>query len=339
MKLIIHVGMGKTGTTSIQSFLESNASENISSGVKYLGLMLENSVGNSFDWKKRSYAPFIAKVLKGEKEQLEMLLVLSEMLEAARREDLNLVWSNEGLFDCLPLLFSMLSTLEMKREEIEIICYTRNAEKWLLSAYKQWGIKHKTYEGKICSFNDFFVGKNVGFVNQLTTLLDSGYNVVIRNYDECDDVVEDFCGLIGLDYDSSVKYSAIEKNLTGNNAELLFRAMFNNQRVEQTLPAIFNNHFQYESIDWQFDPVSWFDSLMPGKSDISDILASSKMDLNRVSAMIEAETGEHIDFNKDVELLNKDKVELSNVVGVLIQIVMNQNQKIIQLERKLSVKQ
>src|SRR5437667_280063 len=42
------------------------------------------------------------------------------------------------------------------RVQLEIVAYLRRQDRWAVSAYKQWGIKHKTYEGPVQPFTKWF---------------------------------------------------------------------------------------------------------------------------------------------------------------------------------------
>ena len=50
-KLIIHVGMEKTGTSSIQLTSQQNIEQLKVNGISYLGLMLDKTPKKIFDWQ------------------------------------------------------------------------------------------------------------------------------------------------------------------------------------------------------------------------------------------------------------------------------------------------
>lgn len=49
--LYVHIGTGKTGSTTIQSSLLENDLILQQEGVKYLGLMLDKGHSHQFDWQ------------------------------------------------------------------------------------------------------------------------------------------------------------------------------------------------------------------------------------------------------------------------------------------------
>jgi len=126
-KLIVHIGMGKTGTTSIQRALRISTKELDSKGVKYLGMW--------FEFERDSFV--------GTKETVKFFKLDEDALHEYAREYANLlhkyavednkhkfVISNEQFFanfSCILPFFRELS----KTVDLEVLCFVRSPEHWL----------------------------------------------------------------------------------------------------------------------------------------------------------------------------------------------------------------
>src|SRR5690554_5696112 len=98
-KLIIHVGMGKTGSSSIQQTFAKNKEFLASNGVAYLGLMMEHlPLPNQYEWRRVMGWVNLIKMPREEADQglAHMLKIADDRLP----KDLHtLVWSNESFFN------------------------------------------------------------------------------------------------------------------------------------------------------------------------------------------------------------------------------------------------
>lgn len=71
IKLIFHIGAGKTGTSSIQKTLKSNEIILRDKKTKYLGFMLEFAYEKKYEWQKASMIGYFHQLpSKDKKEQL-----------------------------------------------------------------------------------------------------------------------------------------------------------------------------------------------------------------------------------------------------------------------------
>lgn len=337
MKFIIHVGMGKTGSTSIQSYFEENYEANLCKDIQYTGIMLENFDVPEFGWQAKSQAPLVNKILHQSASQSEFVSVLNKgLLKAKKNQVKTVVWSNEGLFGCLPVLMGVVAQIELDGIELLFIAYLRNPIKWSLSAYKQWGIKHKTYEGPIVSFKDYFSKRELQFTNKIKPLLKSSFKVVLRNFDECGDVLTDFNGIIGLNYvTASKKKSTQQHNLTPDDVELFFRAIFNNRREQRTLPDVFNKELTSEAVNFDWQPLEWYEQLLPSQKDIADLLESSKEEISQLNTLLKENEQPIFNYDLGNEIEIKNSLTLEKIVGGMVQILLNQKEKLTQLEIKL----
>lgn len=152
-RLIIHVGMGKTGSTSIQMSLRSNEDLLEKMGVKYLGLMLENvNLPKEYSWQHSGGWHTLLRLgnEKSTEELVEAFAYVNDTLSSAIS---TLIWSNESLF----FDFEQVNAVKIleKIYDIHVIGYIRRPDDWISSAYLQWGVKHKTYTGPLQSFRQW----------------------------------------------------------------------------------------------------------------------------------------------------------------------------------------
>ena len=142
MKLVVHVGAGKTGTSSIQSSLSQNSVLLKEQGFFYLGMYFEGLLGK--EHFKDGPAVDFARDLKEREEYFEQFVLESITAAKHKLEKIGIhtaIWSNEGLFTAIAktkALFARISEIV----ELEVVSYLRRQDSWYLSAYQQWGIKH-----------------------------------------------------------------------------------------------------------------------------------------------------------------------------------------------------
>lgn len=152
VKIILHIGAGKTGTSSIQKMLFDNQKELKRQGYYYLGFMLENAYKKKYTWQKRTPANDDFFSLPMQQAFEEMYEILNDTIKKAEQDDIHtLIWSNESFFGNRKPLMEVLKKLKEKNIELRVVAYIRRHDSWAQSAYLQWGIKHKTYTGKLQS--------------------------------------------------------------------------------------------------------------------------------------------------------------------------------------------
>jgi hypothetical protein len=241
LELIIHPGAPKTGTSSIQQTLRVNKTTLNKESVKYLGLMLEFAELKKHNWQNPSDFHVFYQ-LPAKKINEYITEILSKEIQVARENSIKkLIWSNESFLGNMDKLTEPLKNLQTQKNiNIKFIIYVRDYSKWTISAYKQWAIKHKTYNGEIQKFSDYKgLLKYPLFYEKIKPLINIFENqVIIRNMDSKNNVVEDFLKLCDID-DSNI--NIIRSNDTPSNEELYLRALFNNLFKESVLPHKFDN--------------------------------------------------------------------------------------------------
>ena len=232
MRVIFHIGMGKTGTTSIQNFLRDRNSELRDQAAEYIGMWFD-LIDPHFKGLAGQSGFF--KVPPAQQPAMAAQFVDALTKRSKHRGTETFIHSNESIFERpgeLKEFFGALRAIV----DVQLIAYMRDPHQWLPSAYSQWGIRHKTNEGPIMPFAE----KSRGLIHQYDAIrgwVDNfGDILTVRHHDKGLDVVADFLEQCGL-----VRPSAHARHLERSEpAELLLRAMFNNRIFDQVLPEHFN---------------------------------------------------------------------------------------------------
>jgi hypothetical protein len=143
MKISIHVGMGKTGSTSIQTFLEKNHEA-----------LLQKKIFYSKNLDNIGIKNLAINRLDNFENLPEIINHLNHFLKENKIQ--HFIWSLESLFTTNKEIIQTLKKL-LIFTEIEIIVFVRRQDHWYQSAFYQWGWKHKTYHGSyLIDFEKFY---------------------------------------------------------------------------------------------------------------------------------------------------------------------------------------
>lgn len=232
MRLIFHIGMGKTGTTSIQAALLESSAGLIKKNIEYIGMWFDFL---GIEQKRYAGIHYIVGSPPDEQRRLAELFAekLDQRVKAHNIE--TFIFSNEGLFAAgfqSQAFFARLRELT----DLRLIAYLRDPHEWLQSAYAQWGISHKTQPGRIVSFEES-APRQIQQYSAIRAWVETfGDILTVRLHEKGRDVVEDFFYQLGLEYvpNQNRKLERYEP------AELLFRAMYNDRISAPVLPEQFN---------------------------------------------------------------------------------------------------
>ncbi|WP_394145936.1 hypothetical protein [Vibrio atypicus] len=234
--LYVHIGTGKTGSTTIQSTLQENDLALQQEGVKYLGLMLDTGYSQQFDWQTPAGFTLFQELGEEEKKRQLVKVLVDECRYWSEQGCNKLVWSHEAIFNAPDDFSPALQAVELLGIKVVPIVYIRNHVSWALSAYKQWGIKHKTYEGQIMTFEEWCNSKSLSFMPYLLPWAERmGGSLRVRNFDKCPSLMADFYSILEL----SIELLESRKNTTPSDSVLSLWASFNNQFEEQVSPGMF----------------------------------------------------------------------------------------------------
>lgn len=231
MKLIAHVGLGKTGTSAIQHALKAE--------LGYLGYWLpcheHLNTSEMFAW------------LKSDQHSSKALEMHETFSRFAKEVDTDtLIWSNESICNSTNMLESFRFLRDNYAWDVDIIIYIRNPAKWLVSAFEQWGIYDKILPGKITGFKSWC---NWG-VNAYRSgaFWASQPDVICREYVEGKDVVEDFNKVTGLSLEQNKR--VYEKRRT---AELFARGIYNDLSPFRVPSSAFSKYNPKETLSEMFE--------------------------------------------------------------------------------------
>ena len=325
MRIIFHIGMGKTGTTSIQNALAQNAAALARQKARYLGMWFDG-VDQKFRGLK-GFGTFVAQSAENQKRHAQSFLDYVNAIEKDTKAT-TFVFSNESLFQNGPRLTPFFGELQNLSAELEVIAYVRDPRAWLPSAHTQWALRHKTNEGPL---EDLATSARrlIKFYDALPFWIEQfGDAAQIRHTALEHDVVADFAETTGLILTPPAT-RALERS---EPADILLRAMFNN-RVEGTaLPERFNRVIR----DTEANPV-------PSLEDIKRVC----FDQSAAETVI-AENADMFEFLRDrtgIDFVNTsddppaepDDAELQRrVIDYLIEITFDQAQRLKRLERLVS---
>lgn len=325
MKLILHIGMGKTGTSSIQNALSGSSIDLSEQNVRYLGMWF-----NAIDPAYQGYKGLQELSSLEESSQKNAAKLYVDYLKKLHTEA-NLekfILSNEGIWASIG---SLKHFIEALREEIDLqlVAYVRNPYDWLPSAFTQWGLLHKQQTGPLQNFrqrSEVLLGQYAAFMDWISNFEDI---LTVRPHNKKVDVVEDFTQLCGI----KIKPRNTRSLERSEPAETLLRAAFNNRYHQEVLPELFNRAvlntqnpvpkmadlaqlaFDYEGIE----------EVIRSRQDIFDYMF--------------AKLGPDFDFLSGGSSKSQKKTDLtsleSRLVDYLIQISFRQADRITQLEKEV----
>jgi hypothetical protein len=233
MKFILHIGMGKTGTSSLQKALADNEQRLRTQAARYLGMwfdMLDDKY-RGLQNQTRFFALNPAEVTEAGEHLYAHLLSLSKSdgVETS-------IMSNEASSRQAAHFKPLLQVLLARGVTVQVICYLRNPADWLPSAYVQWGVRHKMEPGRVQPYRtkarklvNWYSGP-VQWHEQVPDIL------ALRSYDATNDVVEDFASAAGVSLDPP-GVRVLERS---EGAEVVMRAVFNDAIKAAVLPERFN---------------------------------------------------------------------------------------------------
>lgn len=317
--LIWHVGAGKTGTTSIQQTLLVNQSALFNQGVKCLGYMLEGAQVQKFPWQHPAEIEVFHRLSEQETEEALEAIFHEEMRQAHSKGVQTLIWSNESFYGRSEKVLRVLLKFDGKYFRLKIIAYVRSYEKWAKSAYIQWGIKHKTYNGKIRSFVEWFTGQNYCFYESFLPIIEQCPDkFTLKNMEHIDDVVVDFLKTCSIEPEGIQIFRVYE---SPKNLEIYFRSIFNNQYEEIVRPEKFD-FLVGKNLRVDTSPASYLRSLLPDRDEAEKISSSFSADREKLNKFLFSK-GENL-VQKDTVYVDKIAIDTDTMIGNLTELVMHQ---------------
>lgn len=333
IELILHIGAGKTGTSSIQETLRNNSLALNDQHVKYLGLMLEFAEHKKYAWQHPSQIVVFHSLSEGE-TLAGITEIFSYEIKNAKINGINkLVWSNESFLGNMQKLIMPLKLLQSKENiKINFIVYVRDYCKWSISAYKQWGIKHKTYKGKIQKFSEFKGHKIPFFFKMIKPLYENfPEQITIRNMDSKENIVDDFLNICDI---NSSQINSIRFNDSPSNEELYLRGIYNNLFEEPMLPNEFDNSIG-KHIEKSISIDEFSNEFFPQKKDLNEIVELTRDDINNINGLLMEQNETKLDTSFDENKIKKIDFNYNLLLEKLAQLTITQSIKINLLENEI----
>jgi hypothetical protein len=242
MRLIIHIGSHKTGTSSIQALFEKNYIYFLNKGILYpqscLGKIKYKSNPTAIAGHRgfssvltRPASAEAANIIKGIKAEID------------EKEINTVIVSSETFF--APKFKPHPSSYEFF-DDVKIVCYLRNPFSFLDSLYREklcWNGRNETR-----FFQNYVIQEGKYWVNYKGKLDDFGgafgrENVCVRSYDDLPrgDVISDFLNVCNIGFDYSMVRSLPKGNpsLPRHLVPLMLRV--NSQQLSPASKAKFTN--------------------------------------------------------------------------------------------------
>lgn len=289
VKLIVHIGNGKTGSSSIQKTLLEAHARLAAQNVIYLGIMLEharNVVRPAWQFVGGS-ARFFDET-PSETATAQLIDLLDEELHKLAGEGITkAIWSNEWILTRPQAILPCLQELQHRGVPVEIQCYVRRHDKWAQSAYAQWGLKHKSYSGPIRDFATWLVDRgdrDFRFAPSLEVWEGTfGADLRVFNFDKAGDVVQHFLAANGIK-----DIPSINDNVSPDPVVTAAQAVFNSRARAAVLPAAFDRlRALAEKSDENAAYLPTLDQLAPSAATLGDIVRDSAEDIARIDALLQ----------------------------------------------------
>ncbi len=232
MRLILHVGMGKTGTSSIQAALAASKESLHAQNAHYLGMWF-TLIDPALVGIQGVRTFFLSSPEELEAGADRMIAAMQEIKDRTGCD--TFVFSNEDIYGHVGQLGPFLHRLAAS-VDLSIVLYVRDILSWMPSAYVQWSIRHKLLQGPIKPFREDAARWIPTYRALNTWKRDFGQWLVFRKFDKSVDVLEDFKEVTGLTFEKPKK-RVLER---AENAEVVLRALFNNRYPGEVFPARFD---------------------------------------------------------------------------------------------------
>ncbi|MCF8133643.1 MAG: hypothetical protein K9J72_11055 [Synechococcus sp. Tobar2m-G35] len=338
--LLVHIGTGKTGSTAIQHALTTSGSVLREKGVHYWGLNLEgcDAAARLHPWQEPSGTGAIQKLSVPDAIQ-QLRQVLDKALTALPDSQLA-IWSNESICERPAVYLPVIKDAsEAAGVSCTVVCYVRSHRAFVNSAYKQWGVKHKTYAGRVLGFRDWIRsrGQFLSYGRQVAAW-DAAFADRLRlvNYDQVPDVVQHFAGF--LPDPSLLTVPKRRMNVAPAQSLLALYALHNNQLDAAVPPQAVETLLQRYPLAGAKHEVTDLAALFPDGQALSEAEELLKDDADLVNGLLRRHgQPELLSGNQgdDDPALTTNDVQ-SSLLSVLLQMLMLQEKRISQLEKQLA---
>lgn len=342
-QLCVHIGTGKAGSTAIQSFCSAHIEQLRQLGAHYWGLNLEGSTSSHpFPWQGPTGTSVLQRLADAEaSEQLRQALTaaLERLPEGATA-----LWSNESIYERPNVYIPLLKDISSQSGvNLLVIAYARDHIGYLCSAYKQWGIMHKTYRGTLLGFADWLIArKDFLSYGKRLAIWDSAFADRFRlvNYNITGDVVAHICRFLPAAVAGLQRSANLTVNASPPDQRLALFAAYNNQFEEPVSPQAFQELCHRQTLLQHFKgrPAPRLRSLFPTVADLrraEELLADDAALVNTIlrrhgQPPLAGQGQLPLPHQPDPELLS------SVLLAQLMAVVVQQDARIQELQQQLS---
>jgi len=333
-ELIVHIGAGKTGSTSIQFSLRDAGPALVRQGVFYLGLMLERvPAAREHDWCVQGQPQrFFQSRDPGTTDDEVFAVLKAELKRLEARGVTRAIWSNEAFLVQNRRILPILKRLAGEGVPVRVICYVRRHDKRARSAYVEFGLKSKRHEGDLRPFRDWVESHSIAYADNLAAW-EAAFpgRVEVFNFDAIRDVSAHFCDLVGV---SGVETS--RANESPSVPHLAAWAVYNGSKAKPTWANDFRRVAQPLKLNGEgHRPVPPLEDLMPDAADIAAVQRTFAGDLAAVNAILRAQGQPEMAFGP-VDLPSYE-VTPWEMDRMLLQMVYALQEQVLRLQRKLEV--
>nr|ADI18728.1 hypothetical protein [uncultured Rhizobiales bacterium HF4000_32B18] len=231
-RIVFHVGMGKTGTTSLQRALGGAGAALGEQKARYLGMWFER-LGAGYEGFAGLRA--LARADAAEQQALAERFAAGLLAEAAASGVETFVHSNESIFERAAALTPFFERLAA-RMPVGVVAYLRPPREWLPSAFAQWGVWHKTQPGPVPDFATL-AGKLIRTYDAITVWPQvAGVELVVRRFGRDTEIVADFGAAAGL----ALPAEPTRHQTRAEPAEMVLRGLYNDRFQGPVMPGQFN---------------------------------------------------------------------------------------------------
>lgn len=342
-RLLVHIGIGKAGSTAIQKFLYNHRNILSVHRCHYWGLHLEFALCHQrYAWQEGEAIP-IFQSLDDARAVSQLNDVLSDALMALP-EDSMAIWSQESLYQRPQVYLDVLEKLCLKHSvEIKVVAFVRDHLSYAVSAYKQWGICHKHYPGCVLPFRDWLSSQRhmlfygIKLVRWHRVL---GERLHLFNYDLCDDVVAVILRFLPDELQSELVplMSMDRPNASPSDPHLLLHAMFNNLSNTPVPPEVFRRLLdRYPLLSLPADFLKLDSQWLPSSSDLEALSAEIADDRELTNALLCCSGQLPLPEKSPTSLAPAEGLSSSEmVVPLLFAMLLEQDERLMALEDRLS---
>jgi hypothetical protein len=338
--LLIHIGTGKTGSTAIQHALAASTKALQEHGIQYWGLNLEGCDPSArlYPWQKETGTGELQKLSSAEavkqvREVLDKAFVCLEDGQLA-------IWSNESICERPAVFIPAIQDAAAAADvDCTVLCYVRGHRAYVNSAYKQWGVKHKTYPGRILSFLEWVKSRSqfLSYGRQVAAW-DAAFSDRLRlvNYDHVNDVVQNFTDY--LPAQGIITIPQKRMNVAPTQALLALYALHNNQFEPPMQPKAVEELLRRYPLAGSCHDVTELSGIFPDASALTEAEDFLKEDADLVNSLLrrhgqpELKSGNQ---GKDEPPLTTTTIQTS-LLSVLLKMLMLQEERIDRLEKQLA---